>query len=367
MQSAEDPRQALLIAANLLHEQGFDPVPLGPPGGRSLAHEVRWSESCPECGVIWIGSKSGEVLRIDLGERGIEEQIHTFGTSVRTLLHVHASTAFGGEGRLFVGTDDGYLHVLRRGADSKPVPAQKLHVETWWDCHEGRDVGAADDIERGEAGYYTDGVTALALLSPDAEAEVARIVVATRSGALFLLLASGRSLALRRLRAAADDGPEISGWIQWVVKVEGDTHVTCVSRGGELTRVSIDEPERGVETVGLSLLPTAAMPWSEGILLGTSEGLVYWKRDRRPQALSVAVTRAAVLSLDRLQIPLDDPAGGSRDFIIMGLDNGRLRVLNEEALKDLVERHTTQPNSRSYSNRSRLCDPRGRGAEAPRA
>lgn len=348
---ASEPTDTLLAAARLLHAQGFDPVPFDPAGSATLRHEARWSESCPDCGTIWIGSKAGEILQIELRGDGIRTARTSLGSGVRTLLHMHTGGVFGSRA-LLVGTDDGYLHILDLDGARALQSMQRVHVDTWQQRHKDKPIPIGADVMHESEPGHTAGITALAHLD---HIPAGRILVATRDGALALLSVEGGEMRLQRLLPASGvDAPHVSGWIQWVVRPE-DEHdpITCVSRGGELIEVSRTHPQTDVKVVATAILPTAAMPWSRGILLGTTEGLAYWERGRVPGVLVVPVTRAAVLCLDRVQIPSAPEGSGapseSREFIVMGLENGRLRVIHEALLRALVDGGEASPEARSYS------------------
>src|SRR5262245_55276824 len=90
---ADDERVKLLALGRLLSRKCLDPVLL--PGLR-LDYEPRTSTACAACGAIWIGSKAGEVVRVDLREpRGRSPGFARgmVNSGVRAILHVHDETS----------------------------------------------------------------------------------------------------------------------------------------------------------------------------------------------------------------------------------------------------------------------------------
>src|ERR1044071_10006632 len=79
----------------------------------TLRHEPRWSCQCKPCAAVWVASKSGPVLRIDLDTAsGRPVQTWTRGHSeARTIYHVHDAAALGGGPALLIGRDNGALEV----------------------------------------------------------------------------------------------------------------------------------------------------------------------------------------------------------------------------------------------------------------
>jgi hypothetical protein len=350
-ENVADPARALLAIAHLFHEQSFDPVPLEELGIGSTDHEARWSESCELCGAIWIGTKAGEILCIHLCEDPPRVWKLTLERGIRTLLHLHRPNAFGPDKTLLVGTDDGFLHRIHEVSGEPVLAKASLHVESWWGAGAAaeavtqgateaspRVLRATESVARTRGDRYALGITAMAPLRGH-ERGASPILIATRRGAIFLLGAepgpSGEpaKLRLRLLHL-------MSGWVQWILEPPDRTHITCISRGGELIQISTTDPAQGITRETLPLRPTAAIPFLEGFLLGTTEGLMYWsERDRDHRVVALPLTRTPVLSLDRLNIPEKDHLGVSveREYIILGLANGRLRVVPGDLLCDLAQ------------------------------
>src|SRR4029078_6820976 len=83
----------------------------------------RWSCQCATCAAMWVASKSGDVMRIDLATddpRRPPRQTWFPGTQeARTIFHQHDGTALratpaatGSKSVLLIGRDDGYTHIL---------------------------------------------------------------------------------------------------------------------------------------------------------------------------------------------------------------------------------------------------------------
>src|SRR5262249_46438240 len=86
----------------------------------------------------------------------------------------------------------------------------------------------------------------------------------------------------------------------------------------------------------LALHPTAVLPFGErGLLVGTKRGLALVK-NADSAAVAVPVTRSAVLCLDRARMPGPRP-GPDEDvhYVTMGLEDGRLRVLDAKTIDAL--------------------------------
>lgn len=317
IEEAGDPAHSLFAAGRLLHERAFDPVPLDELHITPPIYEARWSDSCPHCGRIWIGTKAGEVVCMDLARQAQGAWRHRFDSGVRALVHLHDDSALAPGATLLVGTDDGFLHRLGEHRDAPP-----LHLDTWWRVRGGARISVEEGVPRASDERYTIGLTAISVLRhrPDQ----IECLIATRSGALFVLKAASGFLELRKLHQTSD-------WIQWILGDLGDKELVCISRGGDVIRIDRDEPERQISMKSLPLLVTAAMRYAaddggEGILIGMADGLIFWKDDI---ALSIPVTSAPVLCLDMVQI-------SSRRYVILGLGDGTLRVMNSEVISALI-------------------------------
>jgi serine/threonine protein kinase len=366
--NAEDPAKALTAIAHLSHEDAFDPVPAEGLGIEGTRYEARWSESCERCGAIWIGTKAGEVLCLDLGHETPRVLPLTLDRGVRTLLHLHGPNAFGPDHCLLVGTDDGFLRRLHEVSGKLVEGEASWHVESWWAAAEGsaegqsapgrsaRVIRASESIARTDDDRYTVGITAMARLRKDASG-ASPILITTRRGAIFLLEAEpgpGSEPARIRLRWLHT----MTGWVQWILAIPDSDRIACISRGGELIRIFTADPALGIKTERLPLLPTSAAPFLEGFMLGTSEGLMYWSEqdqersldgDHRQRVVSLPITRSPVLCLDRLAILGKDRHGATRqrDYVILGLASGRLRMVRSDVVRDLAERRPPTPGARS--------------------
>src|SRR5262249_53673561 len=82
-----EPRQVLAATGHILLEQTFDPVPLEPLGVERSEYEARCSDSCSACGRIWLGTKAGEVIELELGTDRSCHWKHSLTRSVRALIH----------------------------------------------------------------------------------------------------------------------------------------------------------------------------------------------------------------------------------------------------------------------------------------
>jgi hypothetical protein len=365
---AADPAKALSAIAHLTHEESFDPVPAEALGIERTRYEARWSESCELCGAIWIGTKAGEVLCIDLGKETTRVLELSLDRGVRTLLHLHGPNAFGPDHTLLVGTDDGFLRRLHEVSGKLVEAEASWHVESWWAASQqgraashaepgdsARVIRATESIGRTDDDRYTVGITAMARLRKD-ESGASPILISTRRGAIFLLEgepAAGSEPARLRLRWLHT----MTGWVQWIVALRDRQRVAAISRGGELVQISTAAPTRGIKTERLPLLPTAAAPFLDGFVLGTSEGLVYWSEqdqdsspdgDRPQRVVALPITRSPVLCLDRMTIQGADHRGArrEREYVILGLANGRIRVVQSDLLRALAERRLAAPSAR---------------------
>jgi hypothetical protein len=242
-------------------------------------------------------------------------------------------------------------------------------VESWWTAagaerapaevapgHAARVIRTNESIARTDDDRYTVGITAMARLRKDASG-ASPILITTRRGAIFLL-ESAPGLASEPARICLRWLHTMTGWVQWILAIASSDRIACISRGGELIRISTTDPARGIETERLPLLPTAAAPFLEGFLLGTSEGLLYWSeqdQERSPdggsrqRVVSLPLTRSPVLCLDRLTIQGEDRHGvrNEREYVILGLASGRLRIWRSDLVRDLAERRPPTPGARS--------------------
>jgi hypothetical protein len=349
-------RGDLARIAQLLHGLCFDPIELDEP---RLAYESRWSAQCSACAALWIASKAGKVMRIDLAvaadgdrppQRWIpDEAAGRFDGAVRTMCHVHRAPGLGHGSFVLLGRDSGFLDIV---VDARPVTAvSRFDLATWHDAGGGlRAVGdgVARTREIAREVEYTIGVTAIAVIAPEQDPDTQHILVATRYPRLHVIEARGG-----QLRLIADLA--MPGWIDWILCGDAkrpdeplgpDERITCISRRGDIVRVAYRELLAGHAgcATQLSLLPTAAMPFEGDLLLGTATGLFLVRtspddENGRDAAIALPVTHAPVLCLDRTALDCDCDDDGhvsAHDYITMGLEDGRLRVIDAELIHRLA-------------------------------
>lgn len=358
VQSELEGRDGLDVAARRLYRFGFDRVTLPEP---SLGYEPRASCQCKECAALWVGSKSGPVMRIDLriaaSASHPDHAVQTFlsgNREARAVLHLHACKALTRPDRdpasfLLVGRDDGLLDIVREDLEFKSgpprverhAPGTGFHLDSWARRTRREPVDADGHIARSTSGNeQTMGITAIEAIADPAQADAMLILVATRYPQLYILRARGGTLELRGAIA-------MPGWIDWIVRPEqGRADVLCISRGGDIARIGLallapeKAPDGPIEPVqldpkaihSLALHPTAVLPFGErGLLIGSRRGLALI---REPVAAPVAVpvTRSAVLCLDRAWMP---GPKGEVHYVTMGLEDGRLRVIDAQMIDAL--------------------------------
>jgi len=349
-------RGDLARMARLLHDLCFDPIELDEP---RLAYESRWSAQCSACAALWIASKAGKVMRIDLAvasdeerpsQRWIPEQaVGPFDGAVRTMCHVHRAPGLGHGSFVLLGRDSGFLDIV---VDAKPVTAvSRFDLATWLEVGGGpRAVGegVARTRELAREVEYTIGVTAIAVIAPEQDPDTQHILVATRYPRLHVIEGRGG-----QLRLVADLA--MPGWIDWILcgnakrpdkPLGPDERITCISRGGDIVRLAYRELLAGHagSRTQMSLLPTAAMPFGNDLLLGTTTGLFLVRtspdaEDSQDAAIALPVTHAPVLCLDRTALDCDCGDDGHvsvHDYITMGLEDGRLRVIDADLIHRLA-------------------------------
>jgi hypothetical protein len=353
-------RDDLEAAALRLYRFGFDKVDLPIP---TLGYEPRSSCQCSECAALWIGSKSGPVMRIELSA---ERDPHAPGgpprsrprqsflpgnAAARALCHFHACGALTGDHAppdsfLLVGRDDGVLDIVRGGAPFHAEwPSQDrralgtgLHLNSWARDRTVIQVGAhvrrttaADESTLGIiADESTMGITAIAKLADPAQPEAISILVATRYPRLFVIRACGGTLELR--------GPiAMPGWIDWIIAEPGRDAVLCIARGGDIAQLpsaALHGAELPAASVtSLALHPTAVLPFGpRGLLVGTRRGLALID-DPMAATVAVPITRSPVLCIDRAVMPGPD---GERQYVTLGLEDGRMRIADAEVIRALA-------------------------------
>lgn len=347
------PEDRELAAAVLLrHALGFEEVAL--PVAR-LSYEPRSSCQCTRaCATVWVGAKSGAVMRLELTGHRPTQSWFPGDREARSVCHVHDELAPGRGSVLLIGRDDGCLEIVpdRHPAWTHEVPPQRrasstarFHLDAWWERRTELTTCAIDDVVEcapGTPGHYAMGVTAIAALPRPHARDTVEILVATRYPWLYLVEARAGALRLARRMS-------LPGWIDWILPSRHpDGPVTCISRGGDLVRFTHEGLLRGDPPAhtALSILPTAAlrvgtaaparepMPdqHDDALLIGTTTGLFLVRDDPRDQLTihALPVTRAGVLSLGSTAVHDRD---GAHDYVTLGLDDGRLRVVDVELIR----------------------------------
>jgi hypothetical protein len=336
----------LAATAQLLHDFNLARIELESP---RLGLEPRATCQClnAACAAVWIASKSGEVMRIGLAAASGRPEQRWFpgDRGARAIYHQHNGTALGDGAVLLVGRDDGTLEIIPdRHPDwtddpsgrRRPSSVASFHVDSWW---ASRDEVAELAVGRGfprqgSERAFASGITAIAVLERRELPGMLHLLVATRFPWLYLIeVDRGRMRLRRRL--------PMPGWIEWIfVGAPGDDLVACISRGGDIIRLSYAELVRAIDgdpiTLDLrstALLPTAAMSLGEsGVLLGTTTGL-FLVSDDHPDGIEVPATGSPVLCLDRLVVREHDEL---RDYLAMGLEDGRLRLVETDRILALA-------------------------------
>src|ERR1700761_2826245 len=113
----------LVAAARLLHKLCFDRVPLEKS---ELNPEPRSSCKCKHCASLWIASKSGDVMRIDLAPHPRTQPPIVGQREARTIYHLHHGRALGHGAFLLIGRDDGALDIFVDPPATSPEPASHL-------------------------------------------------------------------------------------------------------------------------------------------------------------------------------------------------------------------------------------------------
>jgi len=317
-------RDRLVAAAELHYAFCFDPIS---ESEISLDYEPRCSTSCKGCRSIWVASEAGEIVCMRLGSAELETRKTRLDCGVRTLAHLH------GLGFLIAGLDDGHLVVLRDDFAENAC----LHLEEWFERSGKRPAPyeprpLVDDTP-GHA-RYGQGITAVLEL-PTNDPRVVDIVVATRYPALFVVEVRQDDLAIRARHV-------LPGWVGWMMTVgrPGAEVLVCVTRGGEILewpcQVLRDDSQAAPLCTDTNLLPITvgtASRWMQGdkssVLIGATDGL-YVRHAGEARPARAVTTRTAVLSVAALQMARED--SGATVRIVLGLDDGRLRVIEWTAL-----------------------------------
>lgn len=341
---ARDKQVALrdkLVATSELHLAfSFDAIS---DSEKRLEYEPRCTASCNRCHTVWAGSKAGEILDLELAPKGHKEKVR-FDGGVRALVHVHRL------GQLIAGLDTGYLLVFNSfdlSFRGRCHPARSLALgETQLRYEANRKLEEAKAPDR-----FLYGITALLELPEgpvDLAAEVGGnghvdIVVATRAPELLVVRLEHHKLTIRARH-------RLPGWCRCLTLTGKPGHeaLVCVTHSGEFldwdchalrSEVEIVEPHRS----HTSLLPAAvARPSgpryvdSHALFIGASDGL-YIRRSRDGKPVHVAVTRSAVLSIATVEVAANPDGTDARTYVALGLEDGRLRVIEQQALFDVLD------------------------------
>ncbi|HEX8115271.1 MAG TPA: hypothetical protein VF516_46410, partial [Kofleriaceae bacterium] len=329
--------ERLIAAAELHHAFSFDPIS---HGVTRLDYEPRCSASCaePGCQAIWVGSKAGEIFHLRFGADEPRSTKSWVNRSVRALVHVHRI------GMLIAGTDHGHL-VLFEG-DGEQATQRYVHLESWFE-QRGTQPCPYDPGHRidSDEDPFNDGITAILEL-PAEDPAVVDIVVATRYPALYVVRLQRDALAVRARHL-------LPGWTQCLTTLgpSGDENLVCASRGGELLewrcRALRDDPTAAPVPTLTHLLPNAIgkrsgqLPEQQTtLLIGATDGLYMCRTGAAtPEAarpVQLAATRSAVLSIAVVTIRAPR-ASEPMTYVALGLEDGRLRVIEERALFGVLD------------------------------
>jgi hypothetical protein len=333
--NSESLLDKLTAAAELHHQFSFDEVD---DIDECLDYEPRSSTSCGTCLTMWIGSKAGEVLRLRLGAARPQADKPRFDGGVRALAHVHRLA------QLLVGLDLGYLLVLDENDPDYGHTARQCHLGHALAQPEAAQLPYRIPYRSGVVieddptpDRFMHGITAIAELPVDDGDPIVDVVILTRAPELFVARIERDAITIRGRYALPGWGRSLT-----VTGARGHETLVCVTRSGELREWSCRSLRRAPPETAptyedrTNLLPTAvAAPAGprardHALLIGASDGL-YIRRARGGRPVHVAVTRSAVLSIATVEVP---GHGGAdpRHYVALGLEDGRLRVIEEHAL-----------------------------------
>ncbi len=320
----EEPAEGRLRElARKLHAGTFDELSVDVP----IEYEPRSTSSCVACGRIWVGTKAGEIVQVMVsGRKGRREGPADFRvpSGVRTLSHLCEDNGFSSEPLLLVGTDKGSLRFYDRKLKPRPKLSKML----------ARELDGSESLHPESRNprnpSFDRGITAFGSSSSEG---CTRLLVATRATIQLLEASSGGVRRIWRRSFAA--------WHQWIaMPTTVDGVATCVSRTGHFLRVRLDgTPD--LEPSSLPLLPTSVLPTGIGadpgqrLFVGTPNGLFAVKLGAEPSFIAIPVTRAGVLSMDRASFPVVGDV--DRELIFLGLDDGRVRVVDRRRLEALAK------------------------------
>jgi serine/threonine protein kinase len=338
----------LIDEAALLHRFCFKPIKLDTP---VLSYEPRGSSKCEQCTTCWLASKSGDIMRIALSTGQPRQSWFPGDREARTICHQchqHDDSALNIGPFLLVGRDDGALDIIpdnhpgwtdHQPPQGREPPLGSFYIDSWWE-HRDRfpEVAVTDGVPYLDVNpdTYSAGITAICVLPPRAPGAL-EILVATRQLRLYRIEARGGKLRLHAPEA-------MPNWIAWIIPSNNrDRHIACISLGGDFVRLRRDDltpVHRPGHHPRLPVLPTAAMAFDDGVLIGTTTGLVLVD-DKHPEGIAIPVTREPVLCLGSSTVTIDgDPGKPSGDkelvYVTMGLEDGKFRVVEADLIRALA-------------------------------
>jgi hypothetical protein len=345
-----DSIDRLIAIAELYHAFSFDRVT---GCDVRLDYEPRCSDACPACCSLWVGTKAGEVLRLGLTSRSLGTRKARVAGGVRALRHLHR------RGQIVAGLDIGYLLAF---------DAETLALRGG--CHLGRALAGLERAAGNDAEFHlplepctqledsedTDrflyGITALLEL-PGTGDDPVDLLVATRTPALLVVRLDADGVVVRARHA-------LPGWSRGLVITGApeDPAVLCVTRTGELLEWSCralrETPRAGAtHRASTHLLPTVvAAPLgpprdAHAVFIGANDGL-YIRRELGANPVQVAATRGAVLSLDTVRLPAHAGDLAPRVYVALGLEDGRLRVIEQDVLFAWLDGKPTPPGAHDF-------------------
>lgn len=327
---AEDRRDQLLAAAELHRTFSFDHVSAC---DLRLDHEPRCSTKCEVCQTVWIGSMAGEVLRLSFAAPGLEPAWVVLPGGVRALLHVDRLR------KVIAGLDIGHLVLL----DANDLTGERfLRVATTPPMQPVRFDPTLEHNDN-DPNRFKYGITAITELPGEAP-DAVDLVVATRKPALLAVRLTADELTILA------EHP-LPGWTRClaITGARGQEVLVCATRSGEFLEWKCADllhppgPDREQrDPIKTSLLPTviARPPGASAsdttLLVGASDGL-HIRRADTARPVHVAVTRSAVLSIATVTVPAHREGELAKHYVVLGLEGGRLRVIEATALLAWLE------------------------------
>lgn len=325
--NAQTDAERLVAAGRLLMSCGLDPVDHTLP---PLDYEPRVCIQSESRACFWVGTKAGELVRIDLDARGGHGR-GRLDSGIRALAHL-------GGGRLLVGTDDGRLWLV-------DGTGAQLQCKYWWlpggDEHGTPPGTPATAFDSRPADIrHTVGVTAIhAIRDRSTQRDVA--LVATRDARLRLVCCDGAVGRLTNLHTWT-----VAGWVQWICPQGDRGSFDVVTRQGDWYRIDVvehgDPTLRHIESLGV--IPTSVASGLHGsipdgtsewvLFVGTRHGLAVV---RRGSFRSLPVTRSGV---GHVAICPDTRQ------LVLGLSDARFRIIDERHVSNVIEgRDPTRPSA----------------------